>query len=678
MTVRQRIWLLPAIAIIASILSIGANYLLSTSAARILTEVQAADYPQVNAANALLAAVASLEETLKFAVSANDKNAITALDDKAGAFRGAAAELATLPGQQAPAGALRNQFDAYYRFAADSAAIMLGMRKGDVGVAVREMQTSQAMLRKSLNDYKAAAVARFERHLGDSRTAIREQVLVSLLEGVLVVLGTGITSYFLIPSIIRPIQAAVAIAQAMARGDISGNIEVHGSDELALLLGAMRDMVGSFKRFAAAQQELAVRHAGGDIQHTIAAQQFPGIYGEMARATNELARSHIAVTRQVVEVVTRYALGDLSVDMPRLPGGQAQVTAAIDGVKQSLRAVSAEIAGLVEAAARGNFRARGNAENYQHDFRQMVVELNRLMQVSDTGLSEIARVLGALARGDLTETIANEYEGTFGQLKHDANATVAKMSAIVVELRRSADAIHAVSGKHGAGSRLSNMDQTTAALERLTSIVNHNAEGAAQARSLAAAMRTLAEEGGAVAGRAVQAVDEINDSSRRIVHIIGVIDEIAFQTNLLALNAAVEAARAGEQGRGFAVVAAEVRGLAGRSKAAAQEIKTLIGDSVRKVDGGSQLVNESGTKLREIVTSVKKVSDIIAEIADASREQAQGINQVNVVVTEMDEAMRRNAQDLAQAVALFTVGEENDAPQAGGEVGLRPPRAARA
>jgi methyl-accepting chemotaxis protein len=289
------------------------------------------------------------------------------------------------------------------------------------------------------------------------------------------------------------------------------------------------------------------------------------------------------------------------------------------------------------------------------------------MEVSDTGLNEIARVLSALARGDLTETISNDYQGTFGQLKDDANATVAKLTEIVLSLQSAAASITVVAGQPGQGCQPSTrgghgstMESMAASLQQLTATVKHNADGAAKAMQLAAATRARAVEGGDVTRRAVLAVDEINGSSRRIVDIIGVIDELAFQTNLLALNAAVEAARAGEQGRGFAVVAAEVRSLAGRSKEAAKEIKTLIIDGVRKAEGGSVLVNESGHKLEEIVNSVKQVADIISEIASASREQAQGLELVNRAAIEMDGVMQRNARELASAVAMFTLQESRE------------------
>jgi methyl-accepting chemotaxis protein len=197
----------------------------------------------------------------------------------------------------------------------------------------------------------------------------------------------------------------------------------------------------------------------------------------------------------------------------------------------------------------------------------------------------------------------------------------------------------------------SSLEQTASSMEEMTSTVKQNADNAGQANQLATAARDQAENGGAVVSSAVKAMADINESSKKIADIIGVIDEIAFQTNLLALNAAVEAARAGEQGRGFAVVATEVRSLAGRSATAAKEIKELIQDSVRKVGDGSRLVTQSGQTLEQIVMSVKKVSDIVAEIAAASREQSSGIEQVNKAIMQMDEMTQQNAALVEQATA---------------------------
>jgi methyl-accepting chemotaxis protein len=218
----------------------------------------------------------------------------------------------------------------------------------------------------------------------------------------------------------------------------------------------------------------------------------------------------------------------------------------------------------------------------------------------------------------------------------------------------------------GAQEQASSLEETAASLEQMTSAVKQNADNAQQAAQLAQGARDVAEKGGKIVNSAVEAMTEINASSRKIADIITAIDEIAFQTNLLALNAAVEAARAGEQGRGFAVVAGEVRNLAQRSASAAKEIKGLINDSVDKVESGSKLVNQSGVTLEEIVNSVKRVTDIVGEIAASSREQSTGIEQVNTAVTQMDAVTQANAsqtEELAgtadglssQAQALMTL-----------------------
>jgi methyl-accepting chemotaxis protein len=195
-------------------------------------------------------------------------------------------------------------------------------------------------------------------------------------------------------------------------------------------------------------------------------------------------------------------------------------------------------------------------------------------------------------------------------------------------------------------------------MEELTSTVKQNADNARQANQLAVSASSVAVKGGSVVAEVVGTMGAINASSRKIVDIIGVIDGIAFQTNILALNAAVEAARAGEQGRGFAVVAAEVRTLAQRSAAAAKEIKTLIGDSVDKVEEGSKQVAEAGRTMDEIVASVKRVTDIMAEITAASQEQTAGIEQVNQAITQMDQVTQQNAALVEEAAAAASSLQE--------------------
>jgi len=275
--------------------------------------------------------------------------------------------------------------------------------------------------------------------------------------------------------------------------------------------------------------------------------------------------------------------------------------------------------------------------------------------------AEIRELVDTANAGNLTKRMKLEGKsGVFAeigkginQLTDNMTEVVSRVQAAATEVSRGAEEI--TQGNTDLSQRTeeqaSGLEETASSMEEMTSTVKQNADNASKASQLATAARDQADKGGAVVNRAIRAMTEINDSSKKIVDIIGVIDEIAFQTNLLALNAAVEAARAGEQGRGFAVVATEVRNLAGRSATAAKEIKGLIQDSVRKVEEGSALVTQSGQTLEQIVTAVKKVSDIIGEIAGASQEQSAGIEQVNKAVMQLDEMTQQNAALVEQASA---------------------------
>jgi methyl-accepting chemotaxis protein len=270
----------------------------------------------------------------------------------------------------------------------------------------------------------------------------------------------------------------------------------------------------------------------------------------------------------------------------------------------------------------------------------------------EVGFSAISAVMGSLRQGDLFNTIEGDYAGVFGEVKSHVNGSITQLKAIVSDIRQSSNQIDFTAGEIAAGNndlssrseqQASSLEQIASSMEEITATVKQNADNAAHANKLAASAGSNADEGGVVVKQAIEAMQEIDHASGRIGEIIGVIDDIAFQTNLLALNASVEAARAGDQGRGFAVVANEVRNLAQRSAKAAKEVKLLINDSIEKVHTGSELVNKSGQRLQEIVSSVREVKDIVADIAAASAEQAMGVAEVGMAIGSMDDLTQQNA-----------------------------------
>ncbi|MEO1581862.1 MAG: methyl-accepting chemotaxis protein [Pseudomonadota bacterium] len=322
--------------------------------------------------------------------------------------------------------------------------------------------------------------------------------------------------------------------------------------------------------------------------------------------------------------------------------------------------IERDVDSVVQSARGGDLTQRINTKGMEGFYASLSEGVNSLLTVAEQVVGDTVRVFSAIARGSLKESIDREYQGSYGRLKSDANATIHKLTEVIGSIQESASSVKGGAHEIAIGNadlqqrteeQASGLEKTAENMKHLTEMVRQSASNASEANELAQGTRNLAHRGGEAVNNTVSAMQEINEASRRIADIIAVIDEIAFQTNLLALNAAVEAARAGEQGRGFAVVATEVRNLAGRSASAAKEIKSLIQDSTSKVEEGTRLVDASGKTLEEIVTEVQRLSTTVEEIAQSSQEQYQGIDQVNATISQLDAFTQQNAAMVEEASA---------------------------
>lgn len=549
-------------------------------------------------------------------------------------------------------------------------------------------------------------IARQEFEAGQSRYySTREITSVLIASGIFLALWL---SFSLLRSIVRPLNATIGHFGQISQGKYNGAIEIKSMDEIGKVMAALKAMqiklgfdVEEAKRVA--DEHLRVKIALDNVST-----------GVMI-ADNE--RNIIYVNKSVVSMFGKAEAGirklwpDFAVDslvgsnidgFHKIPSYQAQLlanstspsTANFELGERSMVVtaspvinpqgkrmgsvgewqdrtaevmVEKEVAVILVAAVMGDFTQRIVMQGKTGFYRELSESINQLMQTSESGLNETVRVFNALSHGDLTEKIINHYSGTFGQLKEDANSTVDDLTNTIGQIKDVAESIHTAAKEiaHGNTSlshrtevQAASLQQTTASMQKLTLTVHQNSDNAKHASELAVSASNTAGKGVTVIDQVVKMMEAINESSRKVVEIITVIDSIAFQTNILALNAAVEAARAGEQGRGFAVVAGEVRSLAQRAASAAGEIKNLIGESVDKVEDGSKLVAQAGRTMEDIVNSIRGVTAIMSEISAASVEQTAGIEQVNLAICQMDDVTQQNAALVEQATAAADSLEE--------------------
>jgi methyl-accepting chemotaxis protein len=495
--------------------------------------------------------------------------------------------------------------------------------------------TSRIELLKTIEDRIAADLAALANKIKANATS----TLMVLGGVVAAAFAVGLVfALFISRSISNPLLSLVALLQKLAGGEYG--VEVDGSDR--------KDEIGDVAKTAV-------------------------VFKENGLARLRMENEQKETERQMAEEREKAAAAKAEMERQRQ---EAEKRAAADreaATAEMARVFEDAVGGIVRAAVAGDFSQRVAVEGKSDLIRNVGSGINTLCENVENALTDLAGMLTALATGDLTKRIANDYQGHFATLKESANETAEAINSTITQIKQLAGDVSNASAEISASTtdlsqrteeQAAALEETSASMEQISATVKKNAENAQEANQYAAEMREVAERGGVVVGDAVNAMTRIEGSSKRISDIIGVIDEIARQTNLLALNAAVEAARAGEAGRGFAVVASEVRSLAQRSSQAAKDIANLITESSTEVKGGAEHVNRAGKSLADIVASINKVAGIVSDIAAASAEQATGLEQVNRALSQMDEVTQQNSalveENAATAKTLETQAKTMD------------------
>jgi len=497
--------------------------------------------------------------------------------------------------------------------------------------------------------------------------------------------------------------------QEMSKQQQAGNIEYE--IDYSNYSGSFKDVVNDINKMVTSTVKIFIedlnsmidRHNNGDLDAKLDENLYSGAFKMIAKNTNEMIEVFIEDTKNAMDVVNAYGMGDFSKVMDQLPGKKSYINNTLDTLKNNLSSLTIEVSSLVLSARNGDLSKRANSEQFLGDWAVLVNDINNLIDEILTPINETLVTLERMAKGDLTTKMTGEYEGDHAKLKKAINTTLEQMplveASIILEAMASGDFTKEMSSNYqGDAKKLSvSLNQTiqsmndvlgqvtgtvrevlkgsqqvadtsmslsqgateqAASLEEITSSMNEigsqtrtNSESANNASQLTNLVQTVAQKGNKEMSELTIAMNDITSASNEISKIIKVIDEIAFQTNLLALNAAVEAARAGKHGKGFAVVAEEVRNLAARSATAAKETSDLIENSISSVANGASLATRTGEALVEIENSSVTAATIVEEIANSSAEQASGVSQINEGLHQIDNVTQQNTASSEEAAS---------------------------
>ena len=465
----------------------------------------------------------------------------------------------------------------------------------------------------------------------------------------------------LIDAFVEPINVTSDYIDGIASGKIPAPLEQEYRGDFNLIKNNLNSLVHVMGGLSQQIESLSSEVQRGNLTVRAADAGFDGVWGDLIHGLNGLVEAFVRPFDTTKVYLDRISRGDIPKPIHEVYHGDFnQIKDNLNRLVHVMGGLVEQAGGVVEAAQRGELEARAKHGEFEGAWCELIVGINETLEAVERPICAVSEVMRSMSRGDVSQKIAGEFNGAFGDLRDDVNATIDELVSVIAGIKSASasvsNAAHEISSGNMSLSQRTeqqsaNLDSTSTNMDSLLSTVRANTERAVEASKSVDSANTMAQNGSEVASEAMDAMRGILEASSRMAENIAVIDEIAHQTNLLALNAAVEAADAGEHGRGFAVVATEVRNLASRSKDAARQIGQLIKDSNQKVELGSSLVDASGARLREILEAVGNAAQISREIQQASEEQTENIAEVHGSVREMETVTQQNAALAEEAMA---------------------------
>jgi methyl-accepting chemotaxis protein len=527
-------------------------------------------------------------------------------------------------------------------------------------------------------------------------------LIVIVLIAVIVAIILGL---FISRNISKPIKKIVDAANKLAEGNVDIELNINTEDEIGILGKAFERITKAIDNLVEDSNTLVAAASEGNLDTRIDIKKHRGHYRKIVEGFNKTLEIVIEPINEADKVLQKMSVNDLTLevkgeykgnikklkdsinivrtrllsvqdalerlgngDTSRLEefekiGGRSEndkLMPACTAALKSIRGIINEANTLANAAVDGDLNVRGNSNNFKGGYKEIIDGMNRTMEAIVKPINEASDVMQEMAKGDLAVSMDGDYDGDYAKIKNNLNTTIRSINSVLHDINNTSLQVatgskqvsdSAIALSQGSTEQASSIEELTASIEEIASQTKQNAINADQANQLAVSAKNGAVSGNDQMNEMLKAMNDINEASSNISKIIKVIDEIAFQTNILALNAAVEAARAGQHGKGFAVVAEEVRNLAARSANAAKETTILIEGSIKKVDGGMELANQTASALSNIVEGVTKVTALVGEIAIASNEQASGISQVNQGIMQVSKVVQTNSATSEESAA---------------------------